>query len=365
MISPDTVSATKKVHFSNLTGLRFFAALSVLIYHFYGIEVLNGHYGVILFFVLSGFLITYLLLEEHDTYGTIFLKQFYIRRILRIWPLYYLAILLTFIFLFTPAGAAMNNGNVFKSLPYYLFFIPNVAFVLGMGIGPISILWSVGAEEQFYLLWALLLKFFKHRFLVVMGFIFIFFIAVPNLLDFITYHFVFRGSTKLRLASSIIYYLSFNSMATGAILAYVLKYHPRYLHFIFLKPVQLITYALVILCWVINFSPPYATDQMYATLFGLIIVNLAANPGTIISLENKFLNYLGKISYGLYVYQYFTFTMASFIVLCIFPSTGEKSFTLFVISLAITVAIASISYQFFEKPFLNWKARKFSMVKSG
>src|SRR6266446_4521409 len=119
MISPNEIRATKKVHFPNLTGLRFFAAMSVLIYHFYGLEVLNGHYGVILFFVLSGFLITYLLLEEHDMYGTISLRQFYIRRILRIWPLYYWAIILSFIFLFTPLGASMNDGNFFKALPFY------------------------------------------------------------------------------------------------------------------------------------------------------------------------------------------------------------------------------------------------------
>lgn len=353
------------MHFRNLTGLRFFAALSVLIYHFYGFEVLNGHYGVILFFVLSGFLITYLLLEEHDRYGTVSLRQFYMRRILRIWPLYYLSILLSFIFLFTPLGAAMNDGNFFKALPYFLFFIPNVAFALGIGIPTINILWSIGAEEQFYFLWPLLLKFFKKRFLVIMGFIFVFFIVVPNLLDFATYHFVFPGSVKLRLISSIIYYLSFNSMATGAILAYAVKYYQRYLHFIFLKSVQLITYALLIFCWVLNVQPPYATDQMYATMFGLIIVNLAANPRTILSLENKILNYLGKISYGLYVYQYFTFHLALLIVLSIFPSTGEKSVLLFIVSLAVTAGIASISYHFFETPFLNWKARKFTIVKSG
>jgi peptidoglycan/LPS O-acetylase OafA/YrhL len=79
-----------KVYFPNLNGLRFFAAFSVMLYHFFGEGLINGHYGVVLFFVLSGFLITYLLFEEKEKFGKIEIKKFYFRRILRIWPLYYL-----------------------------------------------------------------------------------------------------------------------------------------------------------------------------------------------------------------------------------------------------------------------------------
>lgn len=102
-----------KVHFPGLNGLRFIAALSVIIGHVelikldYGIYNFKntipfytntaGHLGVVLFFVLSGFLITYLLLVEKDKYGKVAVKKFYIRRVLRIWPLYFLILVIVFL----------------------------------------------------------------------------------------------------------------------------------------------------------------------------------------------------------------------------------------------------------------------------
>src|SRR3989338_8543857 len=111
-----------KVFFPNLNGLRFIAALMVIIHHIEQIKSILkmdnfstfppvffvGKLGVILFFVLSGFLITYLLLQEKEVSNTISVRQFYIRRILRIWPLYYFIILLGLIII--PLIPWMNIG---------------------------------------------------------------------------------------------------------------------------------------------------------------------------------------------------------------------------------------------------------------
>src|SRR3954471_16382358 len=126
-----SISKTDKViYFPNLNGLRFIAALLVIIHHTEQIKDLfglNSHWknyhiwilgklGVTLFFVLSGFLITYLLLTEKKEFNTIFIKNFYIRRILRIWPLYYLVTILSFFvlphisFLNIP-GVPPESGN--------------------------------------------------------------------------------------------------------------------------------------------------------------------------------------------------------------------------------------------------------------
>src|SRR5262245_59932952 len=100
-------SDTDRVYFPNLNGLRFIAALAVIIHHIeqqkadfclpnsFGAAPIQlfGELGVVLFFVLSGFLLTYLLLEEEKTTATIGIRNFYIRRILRIWPLYFLIII--------------------------------------------------------------------------------------------------------------------------------------------------------------------------------------------------------------------------------------------------------------------------------
>ena len=178
----------KKIYFPNLNGLRFFAALSVMVYHFFGINVLNGHFGVILFFVLSGFLITYLLLEELKNTDTISIKKFYVRRILRIWPLYFFILLLSTVLIFFETGI---DNSYSQALPYYLFFIPNLAFVMNIGIKYAVVLWSVGAEEQFYLVWPWIIRKIKVKKLILIFLIMILFWSLaPHLIDFINYNYL-------------------------------------------------------------------------------------------------------------------------------------------------------------------------------
>src|SRR5262245_16271974 len=103
-----TATLTDRIYFRNLNGLRFIAALLVIIHHIEQLKYIFGmpnnfsssfvqiigELGVILFFVLSGFLITYLLLEEEKRTDTIAVRNFYLRRILRIWPLYFLIVII-------------------------------------------------------------------------------------------------------------------------------------------------------------------------------------------------------------------------------------------------------------------------------
>lgn len=104
----------------------------------------SGHLGVILFFVLSGFLITYLIVKELEA-KTFSFKKFYHRRILRIWPLYYLILLISYI-LFEPSFSI-------KGLLLCLSIFPNVAHAIGEGWQSSPQIWSIGVEEQFYLIW--------------------------------------------------------------------------------------------------------------------------------------------------------------------------------------------------------------------
>ncbi|NTW98979.1 MAG: acyltransferase, partial [Geobacteraceae bacterium] len=170
---------TKKVYFPNLNGVRFIAALMVIIQHTeeakikigfptsFRKESELGEIGVTLFFVLSGFLITYLLQSEKLSSGTISLQNFYTRRILRIWPLYFLIILLGFWIIpdFIPVLWDKTSGANLSShfsdhLLLDIFFMPNAAIILFPPILYVSQIWSIGVEEQFYLLWPLLMKYF-------------------------------------------------------------------------------------------------------------------------------------------------------------------------------------------------------------
>src|SRR2546430_13098117 len=168
-----------KIYFPGLHGLRFFAALMVVFSHvelikdYHGYPNLyatnlavyeSGRMGVTLFFVLSGFLISYLLLTEKKVAGTVAVRKFYLRRILRIWPLYYLLVFLPFMilprigFFAVPKYSALLPVNFRYTLPLYILLLPQVALSIFDPVPFAEPLWSIGVEEQFYLLWPLLLK---------------------------------------------------------------------------------------------------------------------------------------------------------------------------------------------------------------
>ena len=163
-------------YFPNLNGVRTIAALMVFVGHvelnksyfgltnnFQSVKRL-GELGVSLFFVLSGFLITYLLLREKDEYGKINIKFFYLRRVLRIWPLYYLVVLLSLFVLPNLSIFQMpyfhldleTNYQFFMVCFMFVFFLPNV--LINLKLVPFATqTWSIGTEEQFYLAWPILI----------------------------------------------------------------------------------------------------------------------------------------------------------------------------------------------------------------
>ena len=171
-------------YFPGLDPLRFFAALMVLLGHvdliksFFNLQTTTtipffirmdfGGTGVNFFFVLSGFLITYLLLCEKDKHTTISLKKFYMRRILRIWPLYYLILLIGFFILphihsiTLPYFEKNLEINYTPNLILYLLLLPQVAFAIFPAVPHIGQSWSIGVEEQFYIFLPLLIKYFKN-----------------------------------------------------------------------------------------------------------------------------------------------------------------------------------------------------------
>jgi peptidoglycan/LPS O-acetylase OafA/YrhL len=172
----------QKVFFPNLDGLRFFAFFFVFMYHCYyevplqgkdsfiylGFHKIweNGDLGVNFFFTLSGFLITYLLLSEEKQLGGFNISGFYWRRTLRIWPLYFTTVLFGFFIFQTLVNSVGGEIEETANVWYYLFFLGNFNSIInGAPVsGTLSVLWSLAIEEQFYLLWPILLLFFKkHR----------------------------------------------------------------------------------------------------------------------------------------------------------------------------------------------------------
>ena len=170
---------SKKLHFENLDGLRFFCFLSVFFYHSFHTESIevknnwlyhlikvdvfgNGNLGVNFFFVLSGFLITYLLIQEKITNVNINIKNFYMRRVLRIWPLFYFCVFFGFVIFPYLKLIFSQTPNESANLWYYLFFGNNFD-VISNGqpdSSVLAVLWSLAIEEQFYLVWPIILFLF-------------------------------------------------------------------------------------------------------------------------------------------------------------------------------------------------------------
>jgi len=377
-----------RIYFPNLNGLRFIAALLVIIHHveqlkyIYGLPnnfsssfiQIIGELGVILFFVLSGFLITYLLLEEENRTHTIAVRDFYARRILRIWPLYFLIValalfLLPNISLFTLPE--YDKARVYEDLSskvfLYVFFLPNLVTPL-LGVVPYAAhLWSIGTEEQFYLLWPPILKVAKKYRMVLMILILVGYLLFARALfssrtDLIPFKYELNA-----------FWQSFNiaSMAIGGFFAVMLHsnhaalkvFMNRYLFYFALGFTSMMLYRGVYFpqITVNDLQFPYLYKEFYSVWFGIIILNFAANKDNLISLEQRPIHYLGKISYGLYMYHPIAIVAA-------FQATvrlgAPIDALLYPLSLALTILLAGVSYKYFESYFLNFKT-KFTYVVSG
>ena len=389
----DQVNIAKdKVYFSGLNGLRFIAATLVIVHHieqnknwrnlpnlwgkegYIGnfIDAL-GHHAVSFFFVLSGFLISYLLLDEDRKYGKINVRNFYIRRLLRIWPLYYLLLVIAFFLLpkiidyqYFPERIASE----FDLMLFVLFFImlPNVARLSSHTIMGLNQSWSIGVEEQFYLMWPVLVRKFKNNFLrfllafiLIKMFIGLFFMVSNNLLEHQPV------SHKLQLVIQFWDLLQIEQMAIGAIGAYFLFTQNGKFFKIIYNPI-LIFFSLGIWAVLIFFGSKFFGHTLVeGFVFIVIIMNVSVNKQFPIKFEGRWMNYMGNISYGIYMYHNFMIALVLNFLLNYFhgySGTTYFNIALYFGAIISTWVIAALSYRFFEMPFLKLK-KKFQLILSG
>ena len=369
---------SEKVYFKNLHGFRFIAAALVIISHIelFKLRVgLRNHWhnpfifeaggmGVDFFFVLSGFLITTLLLKELEATNKIAISKFYMRRILRIWPLYYLIIILCyFIIPYLPAFyiSGYSEGihqHFWGKLIYSIFFMPNE-------IPYAAPIWSLGVEEQFYLFWPLLLLIFPRKLSTIIFFIIAFIVTkvmlvIFNLL-FVTDAASFAKIKELFVATRM------ECMGIGGLGAWLIYKKQRLGHI--LKNNITLVVALVSLPVIIVFAKKLFELHhiIFSVLFLIIIVNGATNSRTPIKLENKLLLILGNISYGLYLWHSICIGfLINFLRKNEWFHSEEIRFNgaLYIGTFLLSIFIAWLSYTYLETPFLKLKS-KFSVIVSG
>ncbi len=158
--------------FGSLDGLRALSIIGVIWFHswwstpFYptlaSLPVLRqGEWGVHIFFVISGFLITTLLLREQKRSGTISIRDFYIRRSLRIWPLYYATVAIYVVIMLTFQRDSARSHTFFHYLPGFLTYTYTWCITPNWPTGPFNLAWTLATEEQFYAFWPLVLQFLR------------------------------------------------------------------------------------------------------------------------------------------------------------------------------------------------------------
>jgi peptidoglycan/LPS O-acetylase OafA/YrhL len=317
-----------------LDGLRFIAVFLVMFGHWINPPFLDNvnwflaSSGVNLFFVLSGFLITGILLKDNT------LSIFYTRRFLRIFPLYYLVIFI---------GVLLYIPYVRGDFWWLVSYTSNWKTSFNGGyLGEYSHLWSLGVEEQFYILFPFLMQIRKKYLLKV----FLSLIALAILTRCLS--FLIAPGPDLKWFSYQFTTSCFDCFGAGAVLAYLRQNQPAVLQR-WLDYNKLFITSLVISIILFFTVDRIVLPRLFFAIFCFWLIGKASyNQFNGWFLENRIVIYMGKITYGLYVYHYFM----PYLYKTLFNLEGMKYAPLYFIT---TVAVASLSWFLFEQPINNFK----------
>lgn len=356
----------KHAQLPNLDSIRALAALIVVVSHIELQKQENGltnirsivrnfgSLGVTIFFVLSGFLITYLLFQEHTSKNKINIVNFYFRRILRIWPLYF--IVLGFgVFIYPANLDAIGIG-------LSVFFLPNIAFMLQKLPGLIDPIWSLGVEEQFYMFHP---HFFRMK-------------SIKNIFNTLIAMFIFFYALKFcasklhwDVVSKIMYKARFDCMMLGGIFSmwvvnylkdqkyFKTKISPALFFSISFQRILFTSFVLYLLLAV--YKANFYNDQLLSIFTALAIANLALNPNCIISIQNRFLSFVGKISFGLYLLHKFPVELMIYFSKQLgIQQVVLQNMFIYTTSITLAIGLAYISFNYYEAYFLKLKDNKFS-----
>ncbi len=403
-------------YFKNLDGLRFLAAFAVIIGHCQDIIKQKGYiaydpfanklanFGVDFFFVLSGFLISYLLLREIDLTGKINIKYFYFRRFLRIWPVYFAFGLLGlatgkfFIDWFNYHPEYSHDYSI-KDFFYNVFFLGTFSINFQTMFGfhrPVSSLmvshfWSLGIEEQFYLLWAPCMFFFRKKTWVL---IFIFtligwyFNTIPfeKVSQYESFHinFTINRFFHFGLGAGLAWIIRYVPLVQirDFLLKWIKRYTPpssrgrlsvltaKSVISTILKPENVLNgFLLIIQSLFLTYISIYLLGNHYPLKERLIngwvsvgIITMAIMPISILTfflLETRAFKYLGRISFGIYIYHLISIHLIDKLLETLGNTPLQTSYYYLLpfLSTTLAVAAAAASYEYFEKYFLTLKTK--------
>ena len=373
--------SNERIYFHNLDIIRFVAAFAVVLGH--GFEAWTDYYvkfrhtpeffndlfsgnflyvsqfftnlgiGVEIFFFISGFLITYILLVEKEKFGKISIPKFFMRRSLRIWPLYFFLLAL---------GPFLTHWMERGSPNYlsHIFFYSNFEIINSQTWSyPFAHFWSIALEEQFYFIWPFVIAFTPKKFLK--------FLFGAIILGSIYYRYWIFNTDPTSWNMYLNTLSRMDTIVIGGIIA--LTYHTKKFSFKVPKTILwIIGLVLIILLSIV----PYAEwltiwtslfkKYIYLSLFGTLILAIILKPKPAkISKLNKVFTYLGKISFGIYMYHNILLLI---VIKKILLNNTIESWTVFwIVYPACAILLSIISFELLEKRFLKLKER-FAVVKT-
>ncbi|MCC7303289.1 MAG: acyltransferase [Bacteroidia bacterium] len=346
---------SREGHIPQLDGLRFYAISSVLVAHWVQWNWSDPFWtkfpfvhGVTLFFVLSGFLITRNLLNSNDS-GRKPLKSlwsFYVRRVLRIFPIYYLSVFTLYL---------IDYENTREIFPWLVSYTSNIYQSMHNAyIGNFNHFWSLAVEEQFYLIWPLFILFIRPRYSIYV-------IAGAVLLSVLSR--LYFSHSDLWMATNYFTTCNLHSLGLGALMAWLSIYHPGWSGRLLSLPLliggitlYLGTLFLQLYPWAAWYREAF--DSLLFSCIAALIVFRCATSGFKgifgFMLHNKLVIFGGKISYGMYVFHLFIPVIYETVLNYFGMDSSANNYyywTLFI----LLVALASGSWYIVERPVQSLK----------
>jgi peptidoglycan/LPS O-acetylase OafA/YrhL len=348
------------VFYEKIDGLRCLAIVAVMVHHIASIfstYIDWGYFGVDLFFIISGFLITLILIRAKGSFKSS-LGRFLARRSLRIFPLYYLVLLIL---------AIIGHPVVIREIGYLLTYTFNYRYPSIQEGNPVGHFWSLGVEEQYYLFWPFIVLGLKKNMKLLIG-------VTMVIITFAYSQIMFNIIPSISIYNYTGLPARMGSLGLGSLGAMLFFNSSQQLDFLLRNRVIELVWILV---WVVSIIFKY---QLGIGVGSLFMVLKAANGSFSLGFINSFLShklslYIGRISYGLYVYHviviyYFTpYLFDPFWNQINWVGFGQWSvlqYHSWVIKLplytAITIAIAELSFRYMELPILKLKDRYFNNI---
>lgn len=353
-----------------LDGLRAIAVIGIIIYHLNKQWLTGGFLGVDTFFVISGYLITSLLLFEYESTGIINLKQFWLRRIKRLIPAMLVLVMVVTVatLIFKPAEIVNIKQDAFAAIFYvsnWWYIATDVNYFEQFAFMPLKHLWSLAIEEQFYIIFPivfilLLLTIKKYRNVTLVLWI----VSLVSLLTMIIIGQAQTGHSRVYFGTDT----RLQTMLLGVIFAFVwppfkLKKNPNHILRTIIDSIGFVGIVLLLmLFFIVNDDSNWIYNGGFYLISGLtlFVIMSAVHPSGYFAkiLGNPFFIYIGKRSYSLYLWH---FPVISFIHS--YYVDGQLPVYVYVADIILTIVLSEMSYRYIETPFRKRGVQVFSISR--